>query len=36
MGELFQKVIRREMEDGTYRRYDTRKKRAFKIQGTNG
>jgi radical SAM superfamily enzyme YgiQ (UPF0313 family) len=35
MGELFKKVIRREMEDGTYRRYDTRKKRSFKVQETN-
>ena len=35
MGELFKKVIRREMEDGTYRRYDTRKKRSFKVQGAN-
>ena len=26
MGELFRKVIRREIEDGTYRRYDERKK----------
>lgn len=29
MGELFRKVIRREMEDGTFRRYDVRRKRAF-------
>jgi radical SAM superfamily enzyme YgiQ (UPF0313 family) len=29
MGELFRKVIRREMDDGTYRRYDVRKRRAF-------
>ncbi|MEW6187800.1 MAG: DUF4070 domain-containing protein [Thermodesulfobacteriota bacterium] len=29
MGELFKKVIRREMDDGTYRRYDTRRKRGF-------
>jgi hypothetical protein len=29
MGELFLKVIRREMEDGTYHRYDARKKRSF-------
>ena len=33
MGELFKKVSRREMEDGTYHRYDKRKKRAFKVQG---
>ena len=36
MGELFKKIIRREMDDGTYRRYDTRKKRTFGTQGTNG
>ncbi len=29
MGKLFQDVIRREMDDGTYRRYDPRKKRKF-------
>ena len=29
MGELFKKVIRREIEDGTHRRYNTRKKRSF-------
>lgn len=29
MGELFRKVIRREMEDGTFRRYDVRSRRAF-------
>ena len=29
MGELFKKIIRREMDDGTYRRYDTKRKRAF-------
>lgn len=29
MGELFKKVIRREMEDGTHRRYNPRRKRAF-------
>ena len=34
MGELFRKVIRREMDDGTYRRYDVRKKRSFKPRGT--
>ena len=32
MGELFKKIIRREMDDGTYRRYDTRRKRSFKIE----
>jgi hypothetical protein len=32
MGELFKKVIRREMDDGTYRRYDTRRKRSFKTE----
>jgi hypothetical protein len=30
MAELFKKVIRREMDDGTYRRYDIRKRRSFK------
>jgi len=30
MGELFKKVIRREMDDGTYHRYDSRKRRIFK------
>jgi radical SAM superfamily enzyme YgiQ (UPF0313 family) len=34
MGELFKKVIRREIEDGTHRRYDLRKKRSFKVQGS--
>jgi len=29
MGELFRSVIRREIEDGTYRRYNVRKKRTF-------
>jgi radical SAM superfamily enzyme YgiQ (UPF0313 family) len=29
MGELFKKVIRREMDDGTYRRYDPRQRRSF-------
>ncbi len=29
MGELFKQVIRREMEDGTYRRYNPKKRRAF-------
>ena len=32
MGELFLKVIRREMDDGTYRRYDARKERSFKTK----
>jgi radical SAM superfamily enzyme YgiQ (UPF0313 family) len=30
MGELFKQVIRREMDDGTYRRYDPKKRRSFK------
>ncbi|WP_020677812.1 B12-binding domain-containing radical SAM protein [Geopsychrobacter electrodiphilus] len=29
MGELFKKVIRREMDDGTYHRYNPRKRRIF-------
>lgn len=29
MGELFRKVVRREMEDGTYRRYNPRTPRSF-------
>ena len=29
MGELFKQVIRREMDDGTYRRYNPKKRRAF-------
>ncbi len=33
MGELFRKVIGKEMEDGTYRRYDVKKRRAFKADG---
>ena len=33
MGELFKKIIRREMDDGTYRRYDIRKKALFQNQG---
>ncbi|HEX2965646.1 MAG TPA: hypothetical protein VHO84_07665 [Syntrophorhabdaceae bacterium] len=32
MAELFRNIIRREMEDGTYHRYDAKKKRAFKKQ----
>jgi radical SAM superfamily enzyme YgiQ (UPF0313 family) len=34
MGELFKQVIRREMEDGTYRRYNPQKRRAFSQQKT--
>ena len=30
MGKLFEQVIRREIEDGTYRRYEPRKRRQFK------
>ncbi|PLX85241.1 MAG: radical SAM protein [Desulfuromonas sp.] len=33
MGELFKQVIGREMEDGTYRRYDAGSRRAFRRQG---
>lgn len=29
MGELFKQVIRREMDDGTYRRYNPKKRRSF-------
>ncbi len=29
MGELFKKVVMREMQDGTYRRYDPKRKRSF-------
>ncbi|MEZ4601638.1 MAG: radical SAM protein [Syntrophotaleaceae bacterium] len=32
MGELFKQVMRREMDDGTYRRYDPKKRRNFKKQ----
>ena len=32
MGELFMKVIEKEMRDGTYRRYKSKKKRAFMKQ----
>ncbi len=35
MGELFRRVIRREMDDGTYRRYNPRKRRAFKEDAGN-
>ena len=34
MGELFKKVIRKEMEDGTYHRYNTKKRRSFKPLNT--
>lgn len=34
MGELFFKVIKREILDGTYRKYNPRKKRSFKRVGT--
>jgi hypothetical protein len=30
MSDLFKKVIAREMEDGTYRRYNSKRKRSFK------
>ncbi len=33
MGELFKKVMRREMDDGTYRRYNPRTRRGFKAAG---
>ena len=33
MAELFRRVIRREMEDGTYHRYNVRKRRSFKKKG---
>ncbi|MCD6582876.1 MAG: cobalamin-dependent protein [Desulfuromusa sp.] len=32
MGKLFERVIRREIEDGTYRRYEPRKRRQFKLK----
>lgn len=32
MGELFKKIIRREMDDGTYRRYDLKRKRSFNLE----
>ncbi|MBP1750700.1 MAG: hypothetical protein H6Q52_3239, partial [Deltaproteobacteria bacterium] len=35
MGELFRNVIRREMEDGTYHRYNVREPRSFKKKGAN-
>jgi len=33
MGELFKQVIRKEMDDGTYRRYDPKTRRAFAGKG---
>lgn len=36
MGELFRKVIQREVEDGTYRRYDPSRRRAFRGAGAGG
>lgn len=32
MGELFKKVIRREMDNGTYRRYNVRQRRSFRAR----
>jgi radical SAM superfamily enzyme YgiQ (UPF0313 family) len=32
MGELFKKIIRREIDDGTYHRYDSRRKRSFNFK----
>jgi radical SAM superfamily enzyme YgiQ (UPF0313 family) len=32
MGDLFMKVIKKEVKDGTYRRYNPRKKRVFQKQ----
>jgi hypothetical protein len=35
MGNLFKQVIRREMDDGTYRRYDPKTRRTFnKLTGS--
>jgi len=34
MGELFKKVIEKEMADGTYRRYNPRLPRSFKTKGS--
>lgn len=34
MGELFKTVMRREMDDGTYRRYNPRTRRGFRTAGT--
>lgn len=36
MGELFKKVIRREMDDGTYHRYENRAGTARRRRGKNG
>lgn len=33
MGKLFKQVITREIEDGTYRRYDTKRRRRFNVKG---
>lgn len=35
MGELFRNVIKREMEDGTYHRYNPRKRRSFRDRAHN-
>ncbi|NLV23486.1 MAG: radical SAM protein [Deltaproteobacteria bacterium] len=32
MGELFKRVVKREMEDGTFRRYDPKRRRGFQKQ----
>jgi hypothetical protein len=34
MGKLFKQVIAREMDDGTYRRYDTKRRRQFNLDRT--
>jgi len=34
MGKLFKQVITREIEDGTYRRYDTKRRRRFDAKAT--
>ncbi|WP_321531607.1 cobalamin-dependent protein [uncultured Desulfuromonas sp.] len=34
MGKLFKQVISREMDDGTYRRYDAKRKRQFNLNRT--
>lgn len=36
MGELLKKVIHREIEDGTYHRYDSRQRRSFGKKGNTG
>ena len=36
MGELFKRVIRREIEDGTYHRYDPKRRRRFKKSASGG